>query len=322
MLHVEDKRLALSDGRTLAYADNGNTSSSSLVLFLHDAFAVGDASRLPHVLVQKNVHFVAPTLPGWGRSSPAPASTSYATSLANDITALITHLHPHPHTSKLKLYICAHAFGTIPAQMLFGLPRDVFPMGEQIAALILLAPLSPPHCHKTYAKSMTWQTYFLAGPISRYIPYNLFMHLAKAFLANSVRSPSAAEDYIRKRVFNVMDEEEREIFSQWRDDQGLEVGQLEREVGSNIARSVAHTWQGFLELPAIYHSGWAGFCPGEGMNDCPVFIVSPKGDQTFPESMAQWLTEKYKSVTLKTVNGGYMSSFMHLNSVWDEVFSG
>jgi pimeloyl-ACP methyl ester carboxylesterase len=320
MLHVEDKRLALSDGRTLAYADNGNTSSSFLVLFLHDAFSVGDASRLPHVLIERNVHFVAPTLPGWGRSSPLPASSSYATTFANDITALITHLHPHPHTSKLKLYICAHAFGTIPAQMLFGLPHDIFPLGEQIAALILLAPLSSPHCHKKYAKSMTWQTYFMAGPIAPYIPCNLFMHLTKALWASYVRSQPSAEEYIKKRVFDVMDEEERDMFLQWRDDQGLEVGQFEREMGRNIARSVAHTWQGFLQLPAIYHSCWAGFCPGEGMNDCPVFIISPKGDYMFPEAMAEWLAEKYKSATLKTVNGGYMSSFLHLNSVWNEVF--
>lgn len=320
MPHVEDKRLALSDGRTLAYADNGNTSSSSLVLFLHDAFSVGDASRPPRVLIERNVHFVAPTLPGWGRSSPLPASSSYATTLATDITALITHLHPL--NSNLKLYICAHGFGTVPAQMLYGLPHDVFPLGQQIAALILLAPLSPPHCHKNYARSMSWQTYFMAGPIARYIPYNLFMHLTKAFWASYVRSQSSAEEYVKKRVFEAMGDEEHEMFSQWRDDQGLEVGQYEREMGRNIVRSIAHTWQGFLELPEVYHSGWAGFCPGKSMSDCPVFIVSPKGDYMFPEAMAEWLAEKYRSATLKTVNGGYMSSFFHLNSVWNEVFSG
>jgi pimeloyl-ACP methyl ester carboxylesterase len=322
MLHVEDKRLSLSDGRTLAYADNGNTSSSSLVLFFHDAFNVGDASRLPHVLTERNIHFVAPTLPGWGRSSPVPASPSYATTLASDITALITHLHPHPLTSKLKLYVYAHAFGTVPAQMLYGLPHDVFPLGKQIAALILLSPLSPPHCHKTYASTMTWRAYFMAGPLATYIPFNIYMHLTKAVLASSVRSPALAEEYIKKRVIGVMDEEEREAFSKWRDDQGLEVGQLEREMGRNIARSVAHTWQGFLALPAVYHSGWAGFCPGEGMNDCPVFIVSPRGDYMFPKAMAEWLAEKYKSATLKTVSGGYISSFFHLDSIWNEVFLG
>ena len=44
MLRVEDKTLSLPDGRTLAYADSGNTSSTTVVLFLHGAFGVGDAA--------------------------------------------------------------------------------------------------------------------------------------------------------------------------------------------------------------------------------------------------------------------------------------
>ena len=35
MFRVEDKRLALPDGRTLAYADAGNTSAASIPLAMH-----------------------------------------------------------------------------------------------------------------------------------------------------------------------------------------------------------------------------------------------------------------------------------------------
>lgn len=319
MIHVEDKVLALPDGRTLAYADNGNTSSFSLVLFLHGAFSVGDASRMPQVLVENNVHFVAPSLPGWGRSSPVHAPSFYATTLATDITALITHLHPQ--TSKLKLYICGHSFGTVPAQMLYGLPHGIFPLGRQLASLVLIAPLSPPHCHKEYAKGMSWKNYLMAGPPARYTPFNLVMHLVKIFLAHHISSEASAETLIKNYMVETMDEEEREIFLRWREDHGLAEGQIEREIGKNVLRSVAHTWQGFLDIPTIYHSGW-GNCSAENTaSRCPVLVISCKGDVMSPEAMAQWLSITYKPAKLKRVSGSHISAFFHLEDIWREVFA-
>lgn len=71
MIHIEDKSLALPNGRTLAYADNGNTSSSSVVLFLHGAFSVGDASRLPHVLIEKKCPFCSSVPALWNSNRPS-----------------------------------------------------------------------------------------------------------------------------------------------------------------------------------------------------------------------------------------------------------
>ncbi|KAJ3739468.1 hypothetical protein DFH05DRAFT_513554 [Lentinula detonsa] len=83
------------------------------------------------------VHLVCPSLPG-------------------DIYTLLHHLHPEP--TNLKLHICAHSFGCVAAQILYGAPYLLFPYGRCIAGLILLNPLSPPHCHKDYWKFLSWQS--------------------------------------------------------------------------------------------------------------------------------------------------------------------
>jgi hypothetical protein len=61
----EEKLLVLPDGRTLAYSDAGNASSSTLVIYLHGMFTVGDAKRPPPVMLEKGAHFVAPTDASW-----------------------------------------------------------------------------------------------------------------------------------------------------------------------------------------------------------------------------------------------------------------
>ncbi|KAF9469030.1 Alpha/Beta hydrolase protein [Collybia nuda] len=319
MVHVEDKSLLLPDGRTLAYADNGNTSSPSVVLFLHGAFAVGDASRLPRVLVESNVHLVTPSLPGWGKTSPVHAPSSYAVSFATDITTLIAHLHPQ--TDQVKLYICGHSFGTIPAQILYGLSHDIFPLGRQIAALVLLAPFSPPHCHGEYAKSLTWPSYFMIGPPAHYTPFNITLRIVKLFTVNHVSSQTAAEALFRESRKGSTSDEEQEKFSRWLEEQGIDEVQFCKEVGRNTVGSVARSWRGFLDIPAIYHSGWGGFHPEHVMNKCPVVVVSSKDDVAAPEAMAMWISENYYSTTLKRISGSHISSFFYLNEILGEVLA-
>lgn len=318
MIYVEDKRLILPDGRTLAYADIGNTSSSTVVLLLHGEFGVGDASRPSPVLVKKNVHLIAPSLPGWGNSSPVPNPSAFAQTLVSDITALITHLHPK--SSNLKLYICGHSFGTISAQILYGSSYDLFPLGRRIAAVLLLAPYSPPHCHGEYAKCMSWRDYFMTGPLTRYAPFNLFARLAKLTLAYKFREEESVEVFVRKKMADSMGDAVRERFARWREEQGVEEGQFERETARDAARSVSRTWQGFLDMPRIYHSGWGGLCPAElddEHSSRPVFIVTTTGD----EGMSLWLAENYQLATLKVFDGGPMSAILHLNEMWEGILT-
>ncbi|OBZ71743.1 hypothetical protein A0H81_08751 [Grifola frondosa] len=65
----------------------------------------------------------------------APAKP-FTACLLEDITALLSHLHPD--TTDLKIIVSGGSYGTAPAQMIFGAPFDIFPYGRHIIALRLL----------------------------------------------------------------------------------------------------------------------------------------------------------------------------------------
>jgi pimeloyl-ACP methyl ester carboxylesterase len=314
----EEKLLALPGGRTLAYAETGNASSSTVVLYLHGAFTVGTARRLPPAILERGAHYIAPTLPGWGNSSAVPRGVAYATNLASDITALINHLHPN--ISDLKLYIAGGSFGTVPAQMLYGASYEVFPLGRKISALLLLGACTPFHCDKNYTKSMTWSNYLMTGPPGRLVP-GLLPRLVKLYFANKFSTPDGAELFIRDTVFAKMDESEQNAFAQWRVRNGKDEGQLEREMGQDVARSVAKTWEGFLCMADVLHSGWGGFTPG-GLDDehsrPPILIISAKGDDMTPEAWSTYLVENYKNGRVKSIEGGHIAAIFQMDAIWAE----
>lgn len=313
----EEKLLDLPGGRTLAYAEAGNTSSSTVILYLHGAFTVGVARRLSPAILEKGAHYIAPTLPGWGNSSAVPRGVAYATNLANDITALINHLHPN--ISDLKLYIAGGSFGTAPAQMLYGASYEVFPLGRNISAMLLLGACAPFRCDKNYAKSMSWSNYLMTGPPGRLIP-GLMPRLAKLYLANKFSTPDGAELFIRNVTFAKMDESERTTFAQWRVRNGKDEGEVERDMGQNVARSVAKTWEGFLGMADVLHSDW-GFTPG-GLDDehnrPPILMVAAKGDDMAPEAWSTYLVENYKNGRIKSIEGGHIAAIFHMDAIWAE----
>jgi pimeloyl-ACP methyl ester carboxylesterase len=318
MLHIEDKVLQLADGRILAYADNGNTSSSYVVLFLHGAFSVGDASHLPHTLVKNNIHFVAPTIPGWGRSSPIPDPRHYASTFAEDITTLLTHLHSD--VSTLRLYICGHSFGTVQAQMLYGASPTSFPLSKQVVALVLLAPVSPPHLHKEYARSLSWPFWFMLGPPAHFTPFNILMRLSKFAISRQVFDEHSAEKFISSKMKAEMDEEEFRSLARYTEQHGITPTQFEQERGKIMWRSITTTWQAFLDSPSIFLYGWGDFNPQNANDDCRVLIVSSDRDFQVSADHARWLTASYKSASLKVIHGAHISAFFHLEQIWDDVF--
>lgn len=320
MLRVEDKTLKLPDGRTLAYADHGNTSSQTVVLFLHGAFRVGDASRPPTFLLERNIHYIAPSLPGWGRSSPVTDPARYAATLIADITTLLKCLHPQEDIS--KLYISGHSFGTIPVQMLCEASFDEFPFGRYITAVILLAPHSPPHRHRDYAKYLSWPAYLISGPPARYMPFNLFGYIIKLAVSNNLKTEGAAEAFGRKTMFDLFNEEEIEAYTSWKEEYSLEEGIYEKEIGKTLAMSVANSWQGFLDLPTIYQYGWgkASITTNKSRLTAPVLIVSSAQDDMAPAAMANWLANYFLFAQIKIISGGHTAALFRTNEIWKEVW--
>lgn len=234
-------------------------------------------------------------------------------------------LHLRIDAVHLKIILCGYAFGTVAAQMLYGASPNTFPLRRQVSAMVLLAPHSPPHCHQEYSTHLPWQSYLLTGPPSRFIPFNLLARLARWVLARQVKSEAMAERFLRRLLFSKMSEEEREQYRRWRETRGITEGQLEKEMAANTMRSIHQTWQGFLDIPTVYHSGWGGVIPSGVDKDYesgtlpPVYVVAASRDHTVPVSTAEWVSRAYKNSELRLVDGSHLSLLFYLDELWKEV---
>lgn len=321
---THERTLALAGGRTLAYATSGDASSTTVLLYLHGTFTIGETTRPSRTIASKNVHNIRPTLPGWGNTSPPPPSTSYVDCLTSDMTALLDHLYPESGRN-IKLYVAGGSFGTAPTQILYGAPYDKFPYGRCIVGVLLMGAVTPFYYHKDYAKHMTWSNYLMAGPITQWFPFNhLLIHLVKFGMASKVSTVDNAEKFLRASIFGRMDEEEKEEFGRWRAREGIAEGEVERQFAMNTVHSVAKSWEGFKLMPFVLHSDW-GFRPDaldEEHSRPFVMLVTTSGDTQTPPAWAQYLAATYKNTKVTTLHGGHIAALYHLNDVLAEFLAG
>ncbi|KAI3619025.1 transcriptional family alpha beta fold family protein [Moniliophthora roreri] len=316
----KEKILVLPDGRDLAYCENGIPSSNTIVLFLHGLFGVGRADRQMPAWRDAGVHVVVPTLPGFGNSSDRPKSIPYAVSLGRDMAALIEHLHPNE--PNLRIYVGGGSYGTAGAQMLYGLPFDIFPYGKNIVGTMLLAPLSPFRHDKDYTKGMTWQNWIGVGPPSQLVPFQLLQRMTSSVIGMKFKTVEKAEAFLRGMLFDKATAEEREAFTKWKAREGVAEGQFEREIAENAVKSIRN-WSGFLEGADVLHSDW-GFVPSmldEEHCKRPILIVASKEDP-LGTHMATWLAENYKNAQLKWIPGGHISAAWEMDAIWREFMEG
>jgi pimeloyl-ACP methyl ester carboxylesterase len=322
-----EQLLALPDGRTLAYAHAGTFTSSTVVIFFSGTLSVGDASRPSPVLMSKGVHYIAPTLPGYGHTSPPAHNVTYAATIARDTSALLDQLHPD--ASNLTLYIGGGSFGTIAAQMLYGAPFTTFPAGRHLKGLLLVAAFPPFRNDKEkdfiYTRAMTWFNYFGIGPLSRVIPFRLLQHSMKWVIQSKLSSQEGAEAFLRHFLFDKMDEEEKEGFRTWREKRGDEEGQLEREMAQAMRRSVEKSWEGFLSTREVLHCdwGWGGKKLGEldqeHTEGRKVLIITSDKDDGTPAEWGEYLSTKYPNARLKSLKGGHIVALLHLDEIWADL---
>lgn len=321
---THESTLALAGGRTLAYATSGNASSTTVVLYLHGALTIGETSNVSRTIASQNVHFICPTLPGWGNTSPPSRSTSYVDCLTSDMITLLDHLYPE-HGREIKLYVSGGSFGTVPAQILYGAPYDKFPYGRCIVGVLLMGALTPFRYHKNYAKHMTWSNYLLVGPITQWFPFKrLLVPLVAFTLAKKMSTVDNAEKFIRGFLFDKMNEGEKEEFAQWRAKEGIAEGEMERRFATNAVRSVATSWEGFKLMSSVLHSDW-GFRPDaldEEHSRPFVMLVTSPGDKEAPEAWTQYLAATYKNTKVTTLRGGHICVLYHLNDIWAEFLGG
>ncbi|KAJ3488740.1 hypothetical protein NLI96_g2617 [Meripilus lineatus] len=314
-----EKYLQLPGERILAYAHSGYPDSEEVVIFFHGVFGVGlvhTERPSPPIFEEKRVHFIAPTLPGWGNSSPPPPSTSFRDYLYEVTTTLINHLYND--TTKLRLYISGGSYGTVPAQMLYGAPYDSFPLGRQIVGLLLGAPFSSPRAHKEFNKCLSWGNWIAVGTPSQVIPGNLIMRLGSMGMKSNVNTPERARAFIKKFGFTNLTPEERVAYEKWKE--AKEIKSDEEAVAGmaeGVYRSIEKTWEGFYETANVIHSDW-GFSPqtlDEEHSKGPVLVVMTYGDKDTLR-MGEWLAGNYKNGHGRYEHGGHIASMFVMDDIW------
>jgi pimeloyl-ACP methyl ester carboxylesterase len=313
----EEHILKLPDGRVLAYAHNGPPKSRTVVIFFGGLFSIGTAPNVPEPLQKLGAHWISPTNPGMGTSDARRPGEAYHRALVRDIVALLDHLYSTGDFD--KLYISGGSYGTVQAQMLYGAPYDQFPAGRKIAGCLLLAGFSPFKHHAGYTKTLTWQNWISVGPPSQLIPFNTLQRVMSSIIAAKMKTSDSAKTLMQDLLFSKMDKEERETFAKWARKRDTTEEQFIAEMADNGRKSVAKTWQGFLEASDVLHSDW-GFAPAELDEEHaskPVMVVGSEKDDMGGSTNA-WMAENYKNATLKIVPGGHISAVFFMDELWQE----
>ena len=293
-----------------------NAKSKTVVLFFSGYFSVGSALSIPKPFAEMDVHWIAPTLPGMGDSSTIKGEL-YNVGLCRIVSALLEHFHPDSTFD--TLYMGGGSYGSVPAQMIYGAPYDLFPQGRKIAGLLLLSPFSPFKYHKDYHKSMTWLNWISVGPFSQWFPFRWVPRVMSSALAPRLKDEASAKQMMHDFIVAKMDGDERVLLEGWLADRRLTQDEWTARLGKGAMQSTK-TWDGFLEGSDVLHSDW-GFEPrklDEEHRRKPVLVVASNDDE-LGHGMYKWLEENYANSALKMIPGSHISSIFHQDEIWGEM---
>ena len=300
--------LTLESGRVIAYEQDGDLQSDRVLLFFAGIFAIGSIRYSSPVVKEKGLHHIAFTLPGWGDASPVPPSSTFAQTLIGDITALFDHLYTD--TSNLKIYVAGGSFGTVPAQVIYGAPFDVFPLGRNVAGMMLLAPFSPFRVHKTYAKSLSWRDWISVGPLTKYLPIPTLLSLA---MGSKFKTVDSAEQMLRSILFDKMDEAEKEKFAAHCQKLGATPDEFVKTWASESVKSVENGWEGFKQCAVALHSDWGFTFPLDDEHARGKVLIKVAKSDELGSGMGEYLAQNYANSEFVACEGGHISAIYTLD---------
>ena len=312
-IHVpNEKYISLSDGRQLAYAEQGDINSDKIIIFFHGAFSIGDCSIDKKFYNEIGYHFIAPTLPGWGNSSPWPENEPIS-NYPNDIHQLLSSLKKNDEKS-LRITVVGGSYGSIFAQICFGTSSDIMPEINNVQSLIICSGFSPFKYHKTYTTGMSWQSYFMVGMPAIYFPF--IPKLLGSYIQNKIRNIEDAKEFMRKQLFDQMDDEEKAKLCKWEEESNKPSGWVIEMMSRNMCSSISKTMAGFNTIPRVVHSDW-GFDP-KTLPSLPkrkVLIIAGQGDKIAHIEMSTYLVESYPNACIQILKGSHLAVFFEFDEI-------
>ena len=299
--------LTLDSGRVVAYEQDGDLESDRVLLFFAGIFATGSIKYTLPVVKEKGLHHIAFTLPGWGDASPVPPSSTFAQTIVSDITALFDHLYTD--TSNLKIYVVGGSFGSVPAQVIYGAPFDVFPLGRNVAGMMVLAPFSPFRVHKTYAKSLSWGDWIGVGPLTQYLPITSLVSLA---MGSKFKTVDSAEQMLRSILFDKMDKAEKEKLAAHCQKLGATPEEFAKTWAVDSVKSVENGWEGYKQCAVALHSDWGFTFPLDAEHARGKVLIKVAKSDGLGSGMGEYLAQNYANSELITCEGGHISGIYTL----------
>jgi len=300
--------LTLDSGRVVAYEQDGDFKNNRVLLFFAGIFAIGSINYSFPVVKEKGLHHIAFTLPGWGDATPVPPSSTFAQTLIGDVTALFNHLYTD--TSNLEIYVVGGSFGSVPAQIVYGASFDVFPLGRNVAGMMLLAPFSPFRIHKSYAKTLSWRDWVGVGPLTQYLPIPSLLSLA---MGSKFKTVDSAEQMLRSVLFDKMDEAEKEKFAAHCQKVGFTPDEFIKTWATDSVKSVENGWEGFKQCAAALHSDWGFAFPLDAEHARGKVLIKVAKSDDLGSGMGEYLAQNYVNAEFLTCEGGHLSGVYTLN---------
>ncbi|CAF0854548.1 unnamed protein product [Rotaria sordida] len=307
-----EKYISLSDGRQLAYTEQGDIDSDKIFIFFHGAFGIGDSSNEKDFYKEIGYHCITPTLPGWGNSSPWPENRPIL-NYPNDIHQLLSSLKKNNHKNH-RITVAGGSYGSVFAQICFGTSTDIMPEVINVESLIVLSGFSPFKYHKKYTTGMSWLNYFTVGMPAIYFPS--ITKLMGSYIQKKIRNIEDAKGFMRNKLFDQMDDEEKANLRKLEEEKNKPSGWVIEMMSRNMYLSISKTMAGFNDIPRVLHSDW-GFDPKK-LPSSPkrkVLIIATQGDKMAHMEMSMYLVESYPNAEIQILNGGHLGSFFEFDTI-------
>jgi len=183
-----------------------------------------------------------------------------------------------------------------------------------VISLIVCSGFSPFKYHKGYTTGMSWSNYLAVGMPAIYFPS--CRRFIGSFIQKKVRTIDEAKNFLRKNIFDQMDNEEKNRLDQWEQDRNKPSGWVIEMMARNMCLSVSRTMAGFDSVANVLHADW-GFDPTK-IPSSPirkVLIIGTRGDRIAHMEMSMYLAETYPNAKLQILDGGHLASFFQFNEI-------
>jgi pimeloyl-ACP methyl ester carboxylesterase len=281
---LQDRTLKLADGRTLAYRLCGSSEGFPTVL-LHGAMGIGDFSVWVEDLSALAIHGIAPTLPGWGASSPKPHRS--LRDYPNDIVQLLTSLNIAEQFDVVGIsYGCVHAIAIAAA-----LPLRV----RRLGIFGPHPPFDDPHFNPTAGMALPSRIGLSA--FSAHFP--ALGRVAARMVRNATSTPEKSESFMSKMLFSQLCDAEKKQLEEARAE--IREGLLK---GRGFHNSVATCVDGYAEIAAVLRS-WSAADLGKVA--CATLVVGAREDVITPLRGAEYVAKGVGGSTLEVIDGGHLS---------------